>query len=43
VLVHDLLVRRHGRFGIVQVEVVGKVVLGAHGLGELALDVDLLA
>jgi hypothetical protein len=43
VLVHDLLVGRHGGLRVVKVEVVGEVVLSAHGLGELALDVDLLA
>jgi hypothetical protein len=43
VLVHDLLVGRHGSVRVVEIEVVGKVVLSVHGLGELALNVDLLA
>lgn len=31
-LVHNPLVRRHGSVWVVKVEVVGKVVLGTHGL-----------
>jgi hypothetical protein len=42
VLVHDLLIGRHGGLGVVEVEVVDKVVLSVHRLGEVALDVDLL-
>jgi len=37
------LVVGHGPVGVVKVEVVGKVVLSAHGLGEAVGDVDLLA
>jgi hypothetical protein len=43
VLVHDLLIGRHSGLGVVEVEVVDKVVLSIHRLGEIALDVDLLA
>lgn len=38
--VHDLLISHGGGFRVVQVEVVGEVVLCAHGLGELVLNVD---
>lgn len=40
---HDPLVGVHGLLWVVEVEVVCKVVLSAHGLGELVRDVDLLA
>ena len=37
------LIRRHGLLGVAEIEVVCKVVLGAHGLRVAIRDVDLLA
>lgn len=37
---YELLVGRHSRIWVRQIKLIGKVVLGAHGLRELALDED---
>ena len=39
-LVHYASVGGHGLVGVVQIEVVGKVVLGSHGGGVVVRDVD---